>query len=259
MGRLRYEKEEEMKIRRFLIKPEWIEAEKAVIPDAREIHHLARVLRLKAGDPVILFDGQGNEYRGILSDLTKDRAVVDIEPLPVNGAESPLKIILGIALLKSDRLEWVIQKATEVGVSEIFPFYSVRAVPRRPEAGKAKKQARWEKIAAEAAKQCGRGRVLLIHAPQPFASSLAVETGAGTLKLIFWERERERGLTGALSGPVSTVYALVGPEGGFTDDEARQAIEAGFLSVRLGPRTLRADTAGIVAAALLQFVLGDLK
>ncbi len=247
-----------MKLRRFLIKPEWIQMGKAVIPDPGEIHHLARVLRLKIGDPVILFDGQGHEYSGIISDLRKDRVDVAIETIPEQRPESPLRILLGIALLKSDRFERVIQKATELGVSDIIPFHSVRSVPRGGNPQTLQKQSRWEKIAAESAKQSGRSRVPLIHSPRSFKSSLDLETEGG-LRIFFWEKEKERSLAGALGHPVSTVYALIGPEGGFSDEEAQEAAEAGFLSVHLGPRILRADTAGIVAAALLQFLLGDLK
>jgi 16S rRNA (uracil1498-N3)-methyltransferase len=163
-------------------------------------------------------------------------------------------------LLKSSKFDWLIQKATELGVSEVVPFYSLRAVPRWEEAPPlaGSRQSRWEKIASEAARQSGRARVPKIHSPRPFEETLAMKIEDAT-KILLWEGERTGSLKNALTRRVSTIYALVGPEGGFSEEEARRAQEAAFQPVRLGPRILRAETAGIAIVSLLQFVLGDLN
>jgi 16S rRNA (uracil1498-N3)-methyltransferase len=175
-------------------------------------------------------------------------------------AESPLKIILGVGLLKSSKLDWLIQKTTELGVAEVVPFYSLHVVPRwekaPPLAGS--RQSRWEKIASEAAKQCGRARVPKIHSPRSFEEVLVMKSEEAT-KILLWEKEPAGSLKNVLPSTASAIYALIGPEGGFSDEEALRARGAGFQPIRLGPRILRAETAGIVIASLLQFVRGDLS
>jgi 16S rRNA (uracil1498-N3)-methyltransferase len=249
---------EEMKIRRFKISERSLQGGEAVLDDPAELRHLTRALRLKPGDPVILFDGQGKEYPATIKRLTGRRAAFVLSPEPSWEVPEPsVRIILGIGLLKSAKLEWLIQKATELGVGEILPFHSLRVVPRPEEAAARNRLGRWEKIAAEAAKQCRRSRIPRIHPPRPFAEALAAFPEAG--RIFLWEKERDRTLNGGLVSPFPAVYALVGPEGGFSADEARQAEAAGFSPVGLGPRILRAETAGLVIVALLQFLCGDLR
>lgn len=247
-----------MTLRRFLIRPESIQGQEAVIRDPGEIRHISKVLRLKAGEPVILFDGKGKEYRGVISGLARDAISLKVEEALEAAAESALRIILGVALLKPSRFDWLLQKTTELGVSEIVPFYGLGVVPRWKDEQARIKQWRWKKIVAEAAKQSGRARVPVVHSPRPFEESLVPGLGEGA-KIFLWENEKNRTLQKALVQPASPIYALIGPEGGFSDEEARKAEQAGFLSVRLGPRILRAETAGIVIASLLQFLLGDLN
>ncbi len=247
-----------MKLRRFLINSEWIEGQEAFIRDPAEIRHIRNVLRLKAGDSVILFDGRGKEYQGVISRLAHQEISLMVNESPAAVGESPLKIILGVALLKASRFDWLLQKATELGVSEIVPFHSLRVVPRWENRQMRGKQLRWTKITAEAAKQCGRTRVPTIHSPRAFEESLSPGLGEES-KVFLWEKEKDRTLREALGQLRSPVYALIGPEGGFSDEEAKRAEQAGFLPVRLGPRILRAETAGIVITGLLQFLLGDLN
>jgi 16S rRNA (uracil1498-N3)-methyltransferase len=254
----RPEKGGSMTHRRFHVRKENIHGNRAFIGDAGEIRHLRRVLRLKVGDPVTLLDGEGQEYAAVLENLSPQRVSFSLPQNPVaSPRESPLKLILGQGLLKSSKFEWLIQKATELGVTEIIPFTSLRVIPRLDDGQASSRQSRWEKIAAGAAKQCGRAKFPKIHPPLSFEEALA-QTVEGALKIFLWEKGNRGTLGDILTKPSPVVYALVGPEGGFSEEEAARMREAGFLPVTLGPRILRAETAGLVVATLAQFFYGDL-
>ena len=248
-----------MKHRRFRVRKEFIRGQEAVIEDRSEIKHISKVLRLGTGDRVTLFDGEGKEYPARINRLSSDRVSFALLEEPTSTTkESSLRIILGMALLKSSRFEWLLQKTTELGVSEIVPFYSRRVVPRWEESQARTRQTRWEKIVSEAARQCGRAQIPPIHMPRPFEEILG--TGFdGARKIFIWEREETRSLKDALEKSSPAVFAVVGPEGGFSEQEAAQAQESGFRPVRLGPRILRAETAGVIIVGFLQFLLGDLQ
>jgi len=248
-----------MKHRRFRVHKESIQGREAVIEDRREIRHISRVLRLGIGDRVTLFDGEGKEYPACIKHLSSDQVSLTLVEEPIlTTKESSLRIILGMALLKSTRFEWLLQKTTELGVSEIVPFYSRHVVPRWEEGQTRTREVRWEKIVSEAAKQCGRAKIPKIHLPRPFEETLTMDFDEAT-KIFLWEREETKNLKDALATFASVVFVLVGPEGGFSEDEASQAQGASFHPVRLGPRILRAETAGVVIVSLLQFLLGDLR
>jgi len=247
-----------MKIRRFKISGENIRGSEAFLEDPAELRHLTRVLRLKPGDSVVLFDGAGKEYHATIKRLAGREASFALIPNhPPEIPEPSLRIILGIGLLKSAKLEWLIQKATELGVGEILPFHSLRVVPRPDETAARNRLQRWGKIAAEAAKQCRRARVPRIHPPRAFAEALAIFPEA--TRIFLWEKEKTRVLSDVLPPLCPAIYALVGPEGGFSTEESQRAQAAGFIPVRLGPRILRAETAGLAIVALLQFLEGDLR
>ena len=248
-----------MKLRRFKIEKEDIRGQEAIIHDRGEIRHIGKVLRLRAGDEVVLFDGEGEEYHAAITSLSPGEISLTLLQKPsLVSTESPLKIILGLGLLKSTKFDWLIQKATELGVSEVVPFYSLRVVPRWEESRSRSRQLRWEKVASEAARQCGRAMVPRVHSPRSFAEALDMRF-ENTTRVFLWEKERTGSLKDALVHPTSRIYALVGPEGGFSEPEALQAQEAGFRPIGLGPRILRAETAGIAIATLLQFLFGDLN
>ncbi len=254
----RLEEGRKMSHRRFHVKKENIHGNRAFIEDPGEIRHICRVLRLKVGDPVVLLDGEGKEYSAVLANLSSQRVSFSLLQNPVESVrESPLKLILGQGLLKSSKFEWLIQKATELGVTEIIPFYSLRVVPRLDGNQASSRQSRWEKIAAGAAKQCGRAKFPKIHSPLSFEEVLA-QGFEGALKIFLWEKGSPGTLRDILTGPRSVVYALVGPEGGFSEEETAKIREAGFLPVTVGPRILRAETTGLVMATLAQFFYGDL-
>ncbi|HSR11793.1 MAG TPA: 16S rRNA (uracil(1498)-N(3))-methyltransferase [Thermodesulfobacteriota bacterium] len=246
-----------MKHRRFRILKEMIRGGEAVSRDAAEIRHMTRVLRLGPGDPVTLFDGEGGEYPALISSISADEVVFSLLPAHGQGSrESSLSITLGVALLKSSRFEWLLEKATELGVSEIAPFFSRYVVVKDREENRAKHLERWRKIVSEAAKQSGRSKVPEVREPRDFEKILSLDFPGP--RIFLWEREEKTNLRMALEKPFSSVMALVGPEGGFSEDEARRAIGSGFTPVRLGPRTLRAETAGIMIVGLLQFLYGDM-
>jgi 16S rRNA (uracil1498-N3)-methyltransferase len=216
---------------------------------AAEVKH-ARVRRLHNGAEVVVFDGRGTSYRGRIESYSRDAVrVALIEAMPARAAESPLAITLAVAVLKADRLDWVIEKTTELGVARIVPFECEHSLARPSSA----RQTRWRSIAAGAAKQCGRS---IVPTVEPCVSFAAVVERASDRKLLFWEGA---GMTERLSekGAPSQVLAIVGPEGGFTAGEAAAAQSAGSQVVSLGPRILRADTAAISAAALCQHLWGD--
>jgi len=216
---------------------------------AAEVKH-ARVRRLHNGAEVVVFDGRGCAYRGRIEAYSRDAVrVALVEALPARAAESPLAITLAVAVLKADRLDWVIEKTTELGVARIVPFECEHSLAR-PSAAR---QTRWRSIAAGAAKQCGRSIVPTVETCSSFA---AVIERSAERKLLFWEGAPV-GERLSTAGAPHQVLAIVGPEGGFTAGEATAARSAGAQVVSLGPRILRADTAAISAATLCQHLWGD--
>jgi 16S rRNA (uracil1498-N3)-methyltransferase len=233
---------------------------------AEETRHLRDVLRLRVGDEAYVFDGEGKEFRGSVSDTDRSSSVIRIvEESQPPSPESPLNLTLAVALLKGEKFDVAVQKATELGAGCVVPLVTSRADVRihNPEDAQ-KKQTRWQRIALEATKQCGRAKLMKIDAPVAFAEfvarppvNLAV---SDELCLMFSERDGSP-LADAVdsSEQPSSVKAIVGSEGGWTDEEIQQASTAQWKIVTLGGRTLRAETAAIAVAALLQHRFGDLK
>jgi len=212
-----------------------------------ELRHL-RTLRLGPGDTLTVFDDTGAEYTVRLARIDRRTARGTIEGRAVVSRESPLELTLVPALLKGPRMDVVIEKVTELGVCRIAPMVTARCVAVRGHV------TRWRRIALAAAKQCGRTQVPAIEEPVVLAARLAADWRG--LRLIAWEETTERGWD-RLPEAVESVVVLLGPEGGFTPDEAADARAAGFAPVSLGARVLRAETAAVVAAALCQHRWGD--
>ncbi|HEX8096931.1 MAG TPA: 16S rRNA (uracil(1498)-N(3))-methyltransferase [Pyrinomonadaceae bacterium] len=229
-----------------------------------EARHLRDVLRLRRGDEAYVFDGEGREYRGVVEDFNRDGARVgSLEEVTPARPESPLRLTLAVALLKGEKLDLVMQKATELGVARIAPVVTKLADVRlRDGRDAAKRVARWERIALEAAKQCGRARLPEISTPADFGDVIdGGATEANEYRLMFSERGGA-GLDEALKQmPAGSLAAtaLVGSEGGWADEELEQAAASGWHVVTLGGRVMRAETAAIVVAALLQHLFGDLR
>lgn len=224
-----------------------------------EARHLRDVLRLKNGDEVYVFNGIGGEFRCTVVNTKRDSAELRIESeVEPAKPESPLRLELCIALLKGEKFDLVVQKATELGVTRIVPLMTRYAdIHLRDETDAAKRVARWQRIALEAAKQSGRAFVPEVSAPASFESVLA-GTKADELCLMFSERGGHS-LVEERQTKSKAIKALVGSEGGWSDEEIEGARAAGFQIVTLGGRILRAETAAITVAALLQYMFGDLR
>ena len=232
--------------------------------EAEEARHLRDVLRLKRGDEAFVFDGEGREYRCLVRECERNRdALLDIsEEVEAACPESPLQLALCVALLKSEKFDLVVQKTTELGVDRIVPVLTKFADVRLKEGTEGiKRVLRWKRIALEAAKQSGRARVPEISQPIAFASLIeSASSEDEEPRLIFSEREG-RGLLETVSQwPERPTFltALVGPEGGWADEEIKQASLHGWRAITLGGRTLRAETAAIAVAVLLEHFFGDL-
>jgi 16S rRNA (uracil1498-N3)-methyltransferase len=174
--------------------------------------------------------------------------------------ESPLSLQLGVGLSQPGAMDVVVQKATELGVTEIIPMETERSQGWLTAKGGKERQMRWDRIAQEAARQCGRNRIPRVAQVAHFSQVVRQEASPAAVRLIFWEEEARRGLREILAarGPASEVHLLIGPEGGFSSAEATAALTAGFHIVSLGPRILRTETAAIAVVSLLQYAMGDL-
>ena len=234
----------------------------AVHLDTDEARYLREVLRLKVGEQVYVFNGEGQEFRCTIAEARRDSSVLKIvEEIEPARPESPLDLTLAVALLKGEKFDLVVQKATELGVTAIAPMTTKLADIRiRDESDAKKRVSRWQRIALEAAKQSGRAVVPRVGEPQPF-STLVIETRASPARFMFSERDG-RSLAQAAETQVTSVEsltALVGSEGGWTDEELDLGRNNGWEIITLGGRTLRAETAAITVTALLQHLFGDLK
>jgi 16S rRNA (uracil1498-N3)-methyltransferase len=218
-------------------------------------NHLLRVLRLGVGSAVTLFDGTGGEYAARIELLQKDAVRIEVGAHAVSERESPLAVTLAQGISRGERMDWVIQKATELGVRRIVPIFTERSVVRLDARQAQKKSQHWRGIAVAACEQCGRNHLPELAAPvdlQDFLASAAHEDAlrvllspAGTLRI------------GAIE-PLEKITLLIGPEGGLALAEKAAAVAQGFVEVQLGPRVLRTETAAIAALAALQQAFGDL-
>ena len=225
------------------------------LPEAAA-YHVARVLRLRAGAPLVLFDGSGADFRGEIVAVEGDRVRVRVRERAAGLRESPLAITLVQAVSRGERMDWTLQKATELGVTCIQPVLSARSVVRLDEQQAARKLRHWQAIVAGACEQSGRSVLPEVREPLDLSRFLA-EAPRGGQRLVL-SPNGPASLAG-LATTAARVELLIGPEGGLDDAELEAAARAGFAPVRLGPRVLRTETAGIVALAVLQALWGDLQ
>jgi 16S rRNA (uracil1498-N3)-methyltransferase len=219
-------------------------------------HHAREVLRLRAGSEVRVFDGLGAEYEATLDSVTRQGVTARLGgPTAPRSVESPLRITLALPPLKGDRMETVIQKATELGVAEIRPVVTARTDAAGRPALQGSRQERWEKVASGAAEQCGRAVVPVIHPTTTLDALLGVPFEGR--RVLFLETPGQPPLTAGEAGTASCV-ALVGPAGGWEPAESARIVAAGFRAAGLGPRILRAETAAIAAVTAVQVLWGDL-
>lgn len=235
--------------RRFFVPREQIRDGVAFLPPD-QIHHLRAVLRLKAGDEIEVFDGQGAAYLGKVETHGGEIRIILLEELPAIE-QPPVWVTLAPALIKANRFEWILQKATELGANEIMPLETRFSEIRIPRGRLESRMERWLRIVREASKQCRRLSIPQLHAPVQFQELLSLERPPSTSKLLFYEKaatpwSRTCSLT-------DRVLICTGPEGGWDATEIEAADAAGFRIFSLGPRILRAETAAIVSLAIIQF------
>jgi 16S rRNA (uracil1498-N3)-methyltransferase len=221
------------------------------LPEA-QAHYIGRVLRHAAGDAVQLFDGSGQEYLGELIEVGKKSVRVELRETLAGMAESPLSIHLGQGLSRGERMDWAIQKATELGASQISPIVSARCEVRLKDERADKRMAHWRQIAISACEQCGRSLLPQINPPVTLEQWL--EQVEADLKLVLHPVAEPW----ASHPQPASLAMLIGPEGGLSEDEVQQAMARGFHAARLGPRVLRTETAPVVALSVAQQLWGDL-
>ena len=226
-----------------------LEPQARLVLPADAAHHAARVLRLKDGDAVVLFDGRGGEYEARLAIDARDKVSAATAERRDAERESPLQVTLAQAISSSDKMDFTIQKAVELGVAAIHPLLTSKSLVRLNAEREAKKLAHWKRVAIAACEQCGRNRIPEVREPvalnryRPGAGSKILLSPSGTGKL-----------ADLAKGPV---VLAAGPEAGFSDSEEQLLLQAGFQPVRLGPRILRTETAALAALAVLNALAGD--
>ena len=217
--------------------------------------HVARVLRLRPGDRLMLFDGSGADFPAEITEIAGARVRARILERVEGLGESPLAVTLVQAVSRGERMDWTLQKATELGVQRIQPVLAARSVVRLDEQQGERRLRHWQAVVASACEQCGRSVLPRVEAPLELPRYL--ERPWGDVRRLVLAPHGAVPIVG-LAGGLTGVELLIGPEGGLDEAELAAAVRAGFEAVRLGPRVLRTETAGIAALAVLQALAGDL-
>lgn len=235
--------------------PHPIETGDLFVTAADQARYLETVLRMRTGDPLLVFNGTAWEYKAVV------RRNVDGLTLEISGkrpvAADEIEITLCQAVPKAEKMTAIIRHATELGAGRIIPFFAARSIPRWSKAKSSEKRERWQRIAVESSRQCGRIDIPEIGDPASYSDILRADT-PDCLRMICWEEESTRGIREVLRNhkDVKAFRVIVGPEGGFDKDEVAQALGAGFFSVSLGRRVLRVDTAAAAVLSILQYERG---
>lgn len=241
---------------RFFIPPEWITPDGVVLKDetARQISH---VLRLRSEQRIVVLDNSGVEYEVELLDVGAKESRARLVEKRLCAGEPGVTLTLFLGLTQREKFEWMLQKCTEVGASQFVPVISARSLVQDARDADRKLE-RWRSIVREAAEQSHRGRIPVVQPAVSFSRALKMP-GADSLALLAWEGEHTLGMREALRRRAERGVALfIGPEGGYSAEEAEQAITAGVLPISLGARVLRMETAAVVAAALAMYELGEM-
>lgn len=244
---------------RFYVKP-IEEGSQVLLIEGEEARHLRLVLRLKIGEQVAAFDGRGNSYKAEITEISKDKICLKTLESRQKEGESFLNLHLVQALLRAEKMDWVVQKATELGVSRLTPVITTRSLVKLETKNIGAKRERWQKIAKEACKQCGRSLLTAVEPPTPWESWIKgpfAEEG----RFFFYEGEKKKKLKilGRKMRGITSALVVLGPEGGWEPQETEALKSQGFISLSLGPRILRAETAAVAAVTLMQHLFGDLS
>jgi len=233
----------------------------AGIISGSDARHIRTVLRMKAGDGLIVFDGAGNDFEASIRAVRSDEVeIIPLKKIP-SIAESPVAISMAQAMLKGRKMDLLARQISELGITRWVPFFSERSVPTPKKDKGAKRLERWKTIGIESLKWSQRSRLTQITPLNTFQEALDAGRSAD-VKLIFWESEQKQSLRDVLGdagGQGKQVYVVIGPEGGFSESEIELAGATGYQSVSLGPRILKAETAAVTVCALMQYHFGDLS
>jgi len=241
---------------RFYIPHESIRG-RMIVVSGEEAHHIIDVMRLKPNDRVVTFDATGKEYIGVIKEVAKKSLVIDITEEKEVAAKSGAKITLIQAVPKKNKMDYIVEKATELGVSGIMPVFTERTIPKWDKRKMAFQAERWRKIAREASKQCGRADIPKVEEMTYFTAITGNFSGCDQA-LVAALSDKAVPMKAALKGPrPHNVAVAIGPEGDFTDEEIEAAVSAGFKVINLGPRVLKSDTAGLAALAVLNYEYAD--
>ena len=244
--------------------------QKTITLDAAVARHMVQVLRLKAGSPLIVFDGCGGEYHAVIDEVAKHSVNIFLQEFIDHEVESGLQICLAQGVSRGERMDYTVQKAVELGVTEIVPLKAERTVVNLKGDHRERRQNHWQKIVNSACEQCGRNTVPSVLPVEKFINWVADQglesehnktTEGKTGLKIMLHHEAEHGFSSLRdrgAGQNTQVTLLVGPEGGLSEEECKLASKAGFVSVRLGPRVLRTETAALAAISVMQSLWGDL-
>jgi 16S rRNA (uracil1498-N3)-methyltransferase len=243
---------------KFHIRPEAV-SEDRVVFDEQETRHLMRVLRLRTGEVIQAVDGRGSEFTVRLESLHGREAVGRILGRSDRRTESPCAITLAQGIAKGEKMEWIVKTVTELGAVSVVPLFTERVIVRLPPPRWRERQRRWQRVAKEAAKQCGRSVIPVVE-PVRTLEELVAQGVAAELAICLWEGECQglRGILDSVSGAPASALLVVGPEGGLAIEEVDRLRAHGLRTAGLGPRILRTETAGPVGVALLQARFGDL-
>lgn len=227
---------------------------------ATQAHYVARVLRLRVGDTIAAFDGTGHEWCLRLIRVSGKRVEAEIIAAQLANTTALTPVILGQALPKSAKMDLIVEKCSELGLTTLVPLYTERTVVRETPERLPARVARWQRIAEAAAKQCGRHTLLDVQAPQSLAD-FCRHSPMLAAKILCWEGERQGGIRQILEPlrDAGSYVVLIGPEGGWTGAEVELARTHGFVPVSLGPRVLRTETAAIAITSLIRYSRGDLE
>lgn len=243
---------------RFFVSPEQVKAGRVTITGP-DVVHIVKVLRLGTGDTLTVLDGRGKVYGVVIEKAGREEVICAVISESDAGGAPPVRITLVQGLTKGDKMDFIVQKATELGVWRLIPLTCDRSVVKLLGDKPQRRSERWQRIAREAAKQCRRPDVPEVLPPLGWEETLAGMPD-GTAGLITWEEENLESLKKvfAESGPMEDAYVFIGPEGGFTSAEVELARTRGIKPVTLGPRILRTETAGLAVLAIILYQFGDL-
>jgi len=223
-------------------------------------HHLRDVLRCRPGESLQLVDEKSRQYHVSVDEITPHQILARILQMVTPAAKPDFTVVLAQAILKGKRMDWLIQKATELGVTALIPVVTERTIARPRSERESHQTERWKAIAQEAAQQCGRLDIPLVQSASTL-EALLKNTPQNSLKMVLWEAEQDQSLKSVLRGlkEPRNLSVLIGPEGGFSPQEIDKAHKAGWISVSLGRRILRAETAGLALLAILEYELNETR